>query len=199
MMRYENQKGYTLLEAIAVMAIISIVASTIVATMGRMYDRYKTSRLTSQIVELQKAIDQRFASAESYRDLGNKLIKDENLAPGDIDFETQALTEDEIEEGVQPNVSMRHKYGGTISVTTSGANPLEYQITFTNVPQIPCVELAMQDWEKNQSSDLIYMTVNNTRLEWIGENQDNIMPISVVRARNLCDSEKENTLTWVFQ
>ena len=48
MRKNENQAGYTLLESLAVFAVISVVAVCLVTIVGHMYERYKNSRLEEQ-------------------------------------------------------------------------------------------------------------------------------------------------------
>ncbi len=184
----KTQSGYTLIESIAVIAILTAVVGTIIKTISHMHDRYRVSRLTSQIVELEKAINTRFSASEDYSSLTAKLIKDEKLAPSDINW-----------GGSSTNPFMTHKFGGNITISTTGASPHEYTITFTNIPVVPCVELATQNWAHNQYSNLSYMEVNDNKLEWITSSEEHRMPIPAAAANDFCNSELNNTIKWTFQ
>ena len=84
MKRTQNQKGYTLIESIMFIGVITAVSIGIINVVSGMLDRYKISRLTSQVAELQKSINVRFAASENYKKLTAKLIKNENLAHSTI-------------------------------------------------------------------------------------------------------------------
>ena len=188
MRKNENQAGYTLLESLAVFAVISVVAVSLINIVGHMYERYKNSRLEEQIVELERAIGRRFAAAESYAGLSLKLLKNEKLIPADVDV-----------SGTGDAVALKHKYGGAITISTTGTKPYEYTITFTKVPRVPCVEMATRNWEQDQSSNLVSMTVNNNKLEWRTNDDTKRMPISTASANSFCNTEMSNTISWVFQ
>ena len=182
MKRTQNQKGYTLLESIMFIAVITAVSIGIVKVVSSMLDRYKISRLTSQVAELQKSINVRFAAAESYEKLNMGLLIEENLLPGDI--------------SVGSGGGVRHKFNGLgqVNAVLSGR---AYQIRFTKLPKQPCVELAIQNWAHDQYSNLIFMKVNGVPAKW--RNATYIMPLSVVQAETLCHDELNNEIIWRFQ
>ncbi len=181
MKRTQNQKGYTLLESIMFIAVITAVSIGIVKVVSSMLDRYKISRLTSQVAELQKSINVRFAASENYKKLTAKLIKDENLAPGDISWEGEIMI---------------HKYNGKVEVLPTLGNRA-YEIKFNDLPKKPCMELAIQNWSHDQYSNLIHMKVNGVPAKW--RNATYIMPLSVTQAETLCNSELNNNIIWRFQ
>ena len=114
MKRTQNQRGYTLLESIMFIAVITAISIGIVKVINSMLDRYKISRLTSQVTELQKMINVRFAASENYSKLNLSLISAEKLYPGDINWD---------------GTKMLHKYGGEIDVK-SKLSGRAYDITF---------------------------------------------------------------------
>ena len=181
MKRTQNQRGYTLLESIMFIGVITAVSIGIINVVSSMLDKYKISRLTSQVAELQKSITNRFAAAESYKKLTVKLLKDENLAPGDIGWEGN---------------KMIHKYNGEVTVAPVLGNR-GYDITFEALPKKPCTDLAIQNWAHDQYSNLIHMKVNGVPVKW--RNATYIMPLSVVQAETLCHEELDNEIIWRFQ
>lgn len=198
MKRPASQSGYTLVESIAFICIITMVAISIISVVSHMLDRYKISRITAQVVELQKAINTRFASAENYKKLTAKLLKDENLAPGDMNWKGN---------------DMYHKFGGKVTLSSSytssvtgpsrADNAESYSIKFSKLPQKACVELATQNWAHDQYSSLITMLVNGKWCYWRVYSQalykKYIMPLSNTLASELCNKKDDNTIQWVFQ
>lgn len=196
MKKTSEQAGYTLIESIAFICIITMVAISIISVISHMLDRYKISRVTSQVVELQKAINNRFAAAENYKKLSASLLKSENLAPGDINWK---------------GTSMYHKFNGSVTVgfnyTSNVTGPSKsgesYYIQFAKLPQKACVELATQNWAHDQYSNLITMIVNSKWCYWrVYSNagyKKYIMPLSNTLAAKLCSNKDNNTIKWVFQ
>lgn len=54
MNRLKAEAGYTLIESIGFIAVISMLAISIISLINNMLDKYRMSRVTQQIVELQK-------------------------------------------------------------------------------------------------------------------------------------------------
>ena len=181
MKRTQNQRGYTLIESIMFIGVITAVSIGIINVVSSMLDRYKISRLTSQVTELQKMINVRFAASENYSKLNLSLISAEKLYPGDINLS---------------GTRMLHKYGGEIKVK-SAVQGKAYDITFKQLPKTACVELAIQNWAHDQYSNLMQMKVNGVPVKW--RNATYIMPLSVVKAETLCSKELDNEIIWRFQ
>ncbi len=201
MKRPASQSGYTLVESIAFICIITMVAISIISVVSHMLDRYKTSRITAQVVELQKAINTRFASAENYEKLTAKLLKDENLAPGDMNWKGN---------------NMYHKFGGTVVVGSSYTSNVmnirageTYSIRFNGVPYIACKELVTQNWAHDQYSSLVVIVSRSANL-WAywrtpsglaPSRKHLIMPLSLSNVDDMCPNKtnRGNNLEWVFQ
>lgn len=60
----KSQSGYTLIEAIMFIGVIAMLAIAVINLINSMLDKYRISRVTQQIVDLQKNIDFRFSAAE---------------------------------------------------------------------------------------------------------------------------------------
>lgn len=202
MKKNSGQSGYTLIESIAFICIITIVAISIISVISHMLDRYKISRLTSQVVELQKNIINRCAAAESYyscikkygttcvQGMG-KMLCAENLVPGDMECNGNNLY---------------HKYGGKVTFNSYGVSSrgltsgYNFRIDFLDIPKKACIELATQNWAHDQYSSLIRMEINGAECTWRKAWTSNcIMPISNVKAEQLCNSKDKNKIYWTFQ
>lgn len=202
MKKTSEQTGYTLIESIAFICIITMVAIAIISVVSHMLDRYKISRVTSQVVELQKNIINRCAAAESYysciKKYGStcvqgmgKMLCTENLVPGDMECNGNTLY---------------HKYGGKVtfnsySVSNRGlTGGYNFRIDFIDIPQKACIELATQNWAHDQYSNLIRMFINDTECTWRSEWTPNcIMPLSNTKAMQLCNKKEKNKIYWNFQ
>jgi len=191
-----SQAGRTMIEIIGVLTVIGLVTVTIAKTASSMLERYRNSRMTMQIVELQRAIKNRFAIDEDFTDLTLQLLHDEKLVPSDLDWK---------------NDSLYHKFGGTVTVGhnyTSTALDIKsgqtYYIQFTKVPQQACLDLLNIDWATDQYSDLVTIISGNLQAYWFiptgADAAKSIhMPISISDAGRICSDKTDNTLKWVFQ
>lgn len=202
MKKCSEQSGYTLLESLAFICIITMVAISIISVISHMLDRYRISRVTSQVAELQRSIINRCAAAESYYScikkygttcvgaLG-KMLCTENLVPGDLQCNGNVLY---------------HKYGGKVTFNSynDSARGLafgdNFRIDFQNLPTNACIELATQNWAHDQYSNLIRMYINDKECTWRSTWTPNcVMPISTVKATELCNKKDKNKIYWNFQ
>lgn len=203
------QKGYTMIETIGVIAIIGVVGSSAVAFLNKAFLRYKITRLSQQVVEIQKSIDKRFAAKKTYEGLNIKLLAKEGLLPNDMIYKNNVLY---------------HKFKGTVTLTL-GTNSENYTITFNNVPSNACTELVEQNWgldqrvildemriEQNQKQTKIdnkttNRTVNKVAdqgtklLKWNCPSPRNAncytMPLSASAASTVCSGKNKN-ISWTF-
>ncbi|MBR1649444.1 MAG: hypothetical protein IJ689_07615 [Alphaproteobacteria bacterium] len=190
-----SQKGYTLIESIAFIAIISMVAISIIKVINSMMDRYKVSRVNSQVVELQRAISNRFSASANYSTLNNALLKRENLAPGDVHW-----VDDTMYNKFDGQITVNGTYSSTVQMIKSGE---AFEIQFQNLPKNACVELVTQDWQNNQYAHLATMIVNGKWCYWRtypnAAYKDCMMPLSYTLANSRCSSTQSNTIRWIFQ
>jgi len=180
------QKGYTMIETIGVIAIIGVVGSSAVAFLNKAFLRYKITRLSQQVVEIQKSIDKRFAAKKTYEGLNIKLLAKEGLLPNDMIYKNNVLY---------------HKFKGTVTLTL-GTNSENYTITFNNVPRNACVELAAQNWGLDQRVILDNITIGNNELKWkCGDAEQNCytMPLNASQANQVCaGANNQNIISWTF-
>lgn len=179
-----NESGYTLIESIMYIGIICMLGISIVSLINTMLDKYRMSRITQQIKDLQKNIDFRFSAAENYKLLSNSdlsLLIEERIIPGDM---------------ISDN-DLYHAYNGEVEIT-SNMDDSAYDITFYDLPYTTCVELAMIDWVNGHNSHLLHIKVNDTYFTWQGKNAQKL-PMLYSQAIETCQMDNENEITWRFQ
>ncbi len=208
------QKGYTMIETIGVIAIIGVVGSSAVAFLNKAFLRYKITRLSQQVVEIQKSIDKRFAAKKTYEGLNIKLLAKEGLLPNDMIYKNNVLY---------------HKFKGTVTLTL-GNHSESYTITFSSLPKNACAELVEQNWgldqrvildsmqvEQNQKQALLkepivkepilkevpVASTNGTKLlKWKCEASETNcyrMPLSASDATAVCSGNgNNNNISWTF-
>ena len=153
MEKQKSQSGYTLIEAIMFIGVIAMLAIAVINLINSMLDKYRISRVTQQIVDLQKNIDFRFSAAENFGDLESKLLTGESIVPGDM---------------VGGN-KIYHAYKGEVTIKSAQQDSV-YEVTFKDLPYNACTELAMIDWMTGYNSHLVHIKVNSKYFTWQGKN-----------------------------
>lgn len=179
------QKGATMIEMIGVMGVISMITVGIFATVSKIYDRYHQTAIVTQIRDLQKNIQTRYATASDYRDLAKSGIMKTLIAERVIPF--SMVSGDEV----------YHAYRGEVKLSGTQYN---YTITFSDIKKAGCVDLVTMDWTVNNTSDLIELKVGGKTFTWTGTNSSNSLPVSVAMANTVCkDKREDNEIKWTFQ
>ena len=179
------QKGSSMVEMIGVMSVIAMITVGIFATVSKIYDRYLQSTVVTQIRDLQKNIQMRYAAAADYRDLSKS-----NIIP--------TL----IEERVIPYnmVSGDEIFNAYKGVVTISGTQYEYTISFSDIKKAGCVDLVTMSWTVSNTSDLIKLKFGGKTYTWTGENSTLQLPVSVVDAASFCsDNPTQNVIEWTFQ
>lgn len=177
----KNESGYTLIESIGFIAVLTMLTVAIISLVSNMLDKYRVSRVTQQIVDIQKAIDYRFSSKEDYSDLTVKLLIDEKIIPGDMTEGNKFF----------------HAYKGDVKIKDARGSSV-YEIEFAGLPLQPCIELAMIDWTSGHNSHLLYMSVNGTNFVWFGK-ENKLLPMQLGNALTACKANRSNEIVWQFQ
>ena len=181
MKRQNTQSGYTLIESMMFIGVVIMLAISIISLINNMLDKYRMSRVTQQIVDLQKNIDFRFSSAENFDDLDSDLLTKESVVPGDM-----------VSDG-----KIYHAYKGEVTISSARQGSV-YEVSFTGLPYNACVELAMVDWMSGSYSHLVHIKVNNKYFTWQGKNSTKL-PMAYGDAMNACNDGRNNVITWQFQ
>lgn len=181
MKRQNEQSGYTLIESIMFIGIIIALGISVIALVSSVLDKYRMSRVTQQIIDLQKNIDFRFSIAENFNDLDSNLLTDETIVPGDM---------------VQGN-KIYHAYKGEVTIGSARQGSV-YEITFNDLPYNACVELAMVDWMNGYNSHVVHIKVNSKYFTWQGKNATKL-PMEYQNAQSACNTSRQNKITWQFQ
>lgn len=183
-MRKTDQSGASMIEMLSVLAIISVVATGIMATVAKIYDRYQQSAITTQIRDLQKNIRVRFSAMSDYRDLSKnnaveRLIK-ERVIPSDM----------------ASNGKLFHAYNGEVELS---GTQYDYTIKFSDIKRNGCVDLLGLSWTVNDTSDLIRLKANGVTYTWTAGGSKQL-PIGLIEAGARCDKDRtKNTIEWTFQ
>lgn len=200
-----NQYGRTMLETLAVMAVIGMLGKGILSLVSSLYDKYKVSVITTQIKDLQDKIRLRYSAVGDYADLGDAtklsvLFKD-NVIPVNM------RSGDKVIHAFNGAVVFNEDVNKLKDDITGGIT--KYSITFKDIEAKACFELLSMSWTVNETSDLYSIFVEKEADEeteteafaqtytWGASNSTERLPLSIETVGNICSSQ--TNITWVFQ
>ncbi len=209
MRSHSNENGYTMLEAIMYISIMMVLGTVLAKYVHSVFQRYKTGRVSQQVVDIKKAVTFFTAADEDY----SRLTLDEMV-------EKRALPYDLL--------SKRSALGGVIKlgpVSELMATPVindnyMFYITFGNLPMASCVELLSQGQFYGGGTDIDTILVNGThawRYQYslyntgatsglknvetvsLKANQTSAaIEVTVAKAVQACSKKENNEITWIF-
>lgn len=200
-----SQSGYTMLESIMYIGLLMMVVIAFVSVVHKMYGRYKISRMTSQVVEIAKAISDRCVASASYA---------ECIGSNPADNMTGKMATFLCNENLQPK-EMKCTFVGTVGAhlryrgvhvtledmeSTPGREVeagKNYVVRYKLLTKQECVELATFDVGSNQYIDLdsVYFYNNEGMVfKWKSDltsnatiwQKNHTLPISNAAAVEMC-------------
>lgn len=190
-----EQKGGTMMEALMVLSIITVLSISGIKLMNSLFTMFKQNMVSNELIEIQKNIAARFRVFGFYDDIPTKIEdwKKEKLLP------SQMIVGD----------SIHHRLGGEVLIApkkknTGDEHSVYYTIQFKGIPRKTCFVIGQINWTMSQSSDLIELKINDqepfvlpTRDSGVEKGADNALP---VKQNVLMDACKENnTMIWTFR
>ncbi len=186
-----DQKGTTMLETMAVLSVITVFTIAAISLVGSMFDMFKQNMVVNEIKEIQKTITGRFQLEGSYADLFKMSVEDlkkEKLLPSQM-F---------VNDGIY------HRLGGEVTISKPDAGEGYYNVTFNDLNNRACLNLAQVEWVVNQGSDLMELKINKDVYKIpvsknnIEPGDANALPMTLNKAAKSCGDD-DNTITWTFQ
>ncbi len=189
-MLYSEQKGTTMMEALAAISVVTVLTVGVIKLIGNMFDMFKQNMITTEIQEVQKKIAERYRLEGVYTELSSltpQQMKDEQLVP------SQMLVNDKLV----------HRQNGEVEIKTSTLGDEYYDVTFKSLSNRSCVNLSQINWDAGQTSDLFRIQINDkvfkSPVDGVNFGDDNALPITVKKAADSCESGSDNQITWTFQ
>ncbi|MBQ8750724.1 MAG: hypothetical protein IJZ30_03715 [Alphaproteobacteria bacterium] len=192
-----NEKGTTMLETILYISFLFMLGSTIYSNISKGVNRYKTGRLTQQLVDLKKAIIQYTAVDEDFSNLSEEGMRRTSSMPIDMRQLRHAL-------------SGPVKFGPAteIATTTDAINKYLYYITFENLSNKACIEVITSAQFYTTGSEMDSVIINE-RYGWqypfshfdLNTSTKRILTshnFSYQDVANACSEGAHNNITWIF-
>lgn len=192
-----NEKGTTMLETILYISFLFMLGSTIYSNISKGVNRYKTGRLTQQLVDLKKAIIQYTAVDEDFSKLSEEGMRRTSSMPIDMRQLRHALSG-----------SVKFGPATEIATTTDAINKYLYYITFENVSNKACIEVITSAQFYTTGSEMDSIIVNE-RYGWqypFSHFDLNTSTTRILTSHNFsypdvaaaCSEGAHNNITWIF-
>ena len=193
-----NEKGTTMLETILYISFLLMLGSTIYSNISKGVNRYKTGRLTQQLVDLKKAIIQYTAVDEDFSKLSEEGMRRTSSMPIDMRQLRHAL-------------SGPVKFGPATEIATveDTNNKYMFYVKFHSIRQEACIELLTQGQFFTDGSEMDSLQVNNNycwKYPYSLFKFGSCGYTTTLTKQHLemndgikgCTKKNSNTITWIF-
>jgi prepilin-type N-terminal cleavage/methylation domain-containing protein len=185
--KLKKQKGFTLLELLAVLIIIAILGMGLYFTLARVQASSDANTEGKHIDLVTSAVKQLYAGSNNFTKVTTAYVVQSGAVPADLLSGGGSTT--------STGTTINNKWNGTITVTptTVGGATIDnaFTITDTQVPQDVCVKLAT-----NTGNNYLVVTVNGTSIRAYGD----VTAIDPTAAVQQCQSSTtNNTLAFTSQ
>lgn len=185
----KNQRGASMVEVMAVLAVIGMLAIGMLSGYQTMMSRFKTSRIVTQIQGLMKNLSTYFAPYRVYPASVSAATFPENLYK--LGFLDDEYYDSEKKEA-------RHTFSGKITFSTTGD---KYSFTYHDLPGSVCANVAIMDIPvPNLYSIKINENAARTYPDPLQEqtyDEEMYLPFVTTEAAKQCEKD-ENDITFTF-
>lgn len=184
--RIKKQKGFTLLELLAVLIIIAILGMGLYFTLAKVQASSDANTEGKHIDLVTSAVKQLFAGSSNF---GTKDLTPSVINSGAVPADLLATGGSTTSNGN----TITNKWGGTITIApdgVGGGTSNAFTITDIQIPQSVCVKLL-----SNTGNNYLVVTANGTQIRKYGD----ITPIDPTAAVTACNSQTNNSLTFTQQ
>ena len=183
-----NQQGATMMEAIAVISVVTVMTVAAVKLIGGMFEAFKQNMIENEIQEVQRNVVSRYRLEGDYASIPTEVekIKKEGLVPAQM---------------IAGNKLM-HRQNGEVEIKQSTLGKNYFDITFKDLPVRSCINLSQINWSNGQNSDLYQLKINDKLFTLpVGTDAagDSNLPMNIKKAADSCKSGGKNVIIWTFQ
>ena len=209
-----EQTGRSMIEMLGVLAIIGVLSVGGIAGYSKAMERYRVNETINQISHIVQNTRDLFKTqpnlygAMSF-DITN--MSDTNFANRQLADKAKIFPTSLVKNGY------KNLFGGEINYFADGRFASDdgkaFVLTFGNIPQEACIELATRDWQsglglvamKIQGSATGYNLQSSYHGNCTTRYKQGVsltcgkdMPVSIEYAVTACDNEKNNSIAWKF-
>ena len=211
-----NQKGATMMEALAVLTITSMLGISIIKMIGSVFDLYYQSMITSEIKDLQKAITGKYEFDGTYKalfegktaDQVSQTLCSEKLPPFKMCVDNKLVHSGKGAVTVEP-VKTYNMNGNVVD------DYGRYSIMFDGLKNKTCMSIASINWAVKGSLILYKMEINKNK-DFQGDSEKEslykktfdlpnnktaetfVFPVKPEDVMGACTNKDDNSVKWTF-
>ena len=210
-----NQSGRSMIEMLGVLTIIGVLSVGGLAGYSKAMDKYRINETINQIIYMETNIHNLFFTQQNYSDLGKR----DNLAKANSTIRKLADKSNFIPTSVIKN-GYKNLYGGTIEMgyLAAGDTTKSFYIEYENIPQEACIAITTHNWANVEGfitmridgstdvgSNCTYNFECNNRdtarayEQGVGLFAAKYMPLTPEQAITVCDTDKNNIISFKFR
>ena len=187
-----NQKGSSLLEALAVLTIISLLGTSVIKLISSIYGLLKQNMVVSEVRDIQKSISGVYNFSGDYKTLFNDDDYYKILCETDKSIPNQIC----INNG--SSYDLVHRLSGKIIIAPN-SDYSGYSIEVDQLTKKNCLELVEMNWIDRKKVDIYQLDVNDVTIAYFPKKNDKSFPITMDKALSSCSkSGKNNVIKWYF-
>lgn len=206
MRSHSNENGYTMIETIMYISIMIVLGTVLAKYVHTVFERYKTGRVSQQVVDLKKSIVFFTAADEDYHRLSLDELVEKRAIPFDMLSKKNAL-----------NGDIRLGPVREIMASPEIEDDYMFYITFSGLPRASCVELLTQGQFYGGGTDIDSVIANRTyiwryqyslyrhsgiqnvkTIELSDGQVSAAIEINISEALSACSKKQNNEITWIF-
>jgi X-X-X-Leu-X-X-Gly heptad repeat protein len=165
----KDQRGASLLEAIAYLGIAAIVVIGAVALLSSAFSSAGTNELAEQVNAIQAGVKKLYmGQANGYTNVSNSVLSSAGVFPSTIPVSST-------------NGAATNTWGGSVAVTSPSTGT--FQIEYQQVPQAVCINAV------TAGGSWISVSVNGSAAV--------VPPLTPTAAQTACKNATANTIDWI--
>lgn len=197
-MHQNNEQGSTMIETLLYLCVLIMLGATISKGVINVFSRYRTGRMSQQLIDLKKAISHYTAADEDYSTLTEEGMLTNKGLPLDLQNLNHAM-----------NGKIEFGPASEIAYDLNSNNRYMFYITFYDVDKEACIEILTQGQFYGDGSEMDALIVNQSygwnyqyslfSLDGIAHvSQLNHQTLDLENAMRGCTRNKDNQITWIF-
>ena len=187
-----NQKGTTMMEAIAAISVVTVLTISIIGLVGNMFEVFRLNMVSQEVQEIQKNIVTRYRLEGDFSELSSSKMTPAKFKE-DLLIPSQMLV----------NGKIVHRLNGEVEIKTSSLGDEFFDITFKQLSLRACMNLSQLTWSNTQGTDLFQIKINNKLfklpIDGVKFGDEDALPITLEKAADSCKDDGDNTIVWTFQ
>lgn len=190
-----NESGRSMIEMLGVLAIIGVLSVGGIAGYSKAMSVHKVNKTIDQLTQITTSTRALFSGHKTFAALSGSNA-------GNLIYKSHLVPDEMVTSFSNGAITMENAFGGAVTLAAAKKGNTDnkaFSVTYTIIPQEPCLELVTKDWGHGRSSGLYSIKINNKVVYKVDSNTAaDKDPINISKALTNCNNPYNNTIEWVF-